>query len=764
MPVTECGSPLVVVLVVALLPRLSLAMGVALMPSGEDGLSELSQAILQLTQRFATMEINLESRLSRLTDSAAKGEDHFAILSSRLAKVDSLVEKVDALDSRLTQETSSLRSTINTTNRDLQELSSRLERMDRMTAAASEMRLRGGEEEEEEDERDTNQPLTRSWDSTSSNTNLPSALITRHVAEEVQRTLPTLLDRSLATFHDSLYKRLSESVGQLKDEVREARDELEHLGTQTLTTATGARQDIRQGGKATQDAMTDIKNKIQSVHRDLATQITSSPSLSSLEPVLRQVNLSVVESIARAAAGLNVTLLDDAARRRAGVSEGEERGDRPVPPLHCPDPTTVAALLEIKLLLQSLLRKSEDLRRGLTKKTSEGVELLKFLHQRFAVLVRRMNTDPDYGQVLVAEMQDLGSLVESSYMAVMMAQTAFIDSCKRIQEEEPLLERKMTELLDKLVTNIDLGYRHNRQQLSELKEVVMKLGQLGTAPNVTQEPATTRTKPERQTLGDAAAVPGEVQDAILEAVEVTNHTVARLEEVEGYVDNVAADLLNTEWRDRHQKDSADQLVTAAKDLKGHAQEQILQSLDFYEILLMVLEQFNANTSVRASQDQPAAPTTTPPLELLSDAAPLTLPSTCTAALLQQITSMKARQTIALPNTDSTPLAGADPGQQGQEESQEDVLEGEEAEEEGENEEEEEDVPAWYTDPVFLSGNYGTPDRGLPVFREEDWLDMDNAYDTEHAPTSPPPPATTTPATASARPGTTGLVSRYFGVS
>ncbi|XP_063881060.1 uncharacterized protein LOC135111560 [Scylla paramamosain] len=191
MPVTECGSPLVVVLVVALLPRLSLAMGVALMPSGEDGLSELSQAILQLTQRFATMEINLESRLSRLTDSAAKGEDHFAILSSRLAKVDSLVEKVDALDSRLTQETSSLRSTINTTNRDLQELSSRLERMDRMTAAASEMRLRGGEEEEEEDERDTNQPLTRSWDSTSSNTNLPSALITRHVAEEVQRTLPT---------------------------------------------------------------------------------------------------------------------------------------------------------------------------------------------------------------------------------------------------------------------------------------------------------------------------------------------------------------------------------------------------------------------------------------------------------------------------------------------------------------------------------------------------------------------------------------------
>lgn len=254
-----------------------------------------------------------------------------------------------------------------------------------------------------------------------------------------------------------------------------------------------------------------------------------------------------------------------------------------------------------------------------------------------------------------------------------------------------------------------------------------------------------------------------MQDAILEAVEVTNHTVARLEEVENYVDSVAADLLNTEWRDHHQKDTADQLVTAAKDLKGHAQEQILQSLDFYEILLMVLEQFNANASARASHDQPAASTTTPPLELLSDAASLTLPSTCTAALLQQITSMKTRQTSTLGNTDSTPLAGANPGQQRQEDRQEDVLEGEEAGDDRENEEEEEDVPAWYTDPVFLSGNYGTPDRGLPVFREEDWVDMDNAYDVEPDPTTSPPPPITTPAAALPKPGTTGLVSRYFGV-
>lgn len=65
-----------------------------------------------------------------------------------------------------------------------------------------------------------------------------------------------------------------QNVAQLQEEVREARQELEHIGTQTLTTATGARQDIRQGGKTTQDAVTDIKNKIQSVHRDLAFKIT----------------------------------------------------------------------------------------------------------------------------------------------------------------------------------------------------------------------------------------------------------------------------------------------------------------------------------------------------------------------------------------------------------------------------------------------------------------------------------------------------------
>lgn len=381
--------------------------------------------------------------------------------------------------------------------------------------------------------------------------------------------------------------------------------------------------------------------------------------------------------------------------------------------------------------------------------------------------MRRINTDPDYGQVLVAEMQELNDMVESSYMAVMMAQTSFIDSCKRIQEEEPLLERKMTELLDKLVTNIDLGYQHNRQQLSELKEAVTRLGQRGTNTNATQEPGRTRTESLIQALGDAASVPGLVHDVLLEAVEAANQTVVRLEEVEGSVDDVTADLLSVEWTERRQKDAADQLLTAAKDLKGYSQQQIIQSLDLYSELMAVMDQFNASVTVRPSPGQADTPVHTPPLEMLGDAAPLRLPPTCTAALLHEVRELQRSQTSARLNTSQRPLVDAGQDQQGQR--------GPEAAREGQGEEEgeEEEVPAWYTDPVFLSGNYGTPDRGLPVFREEDWVDMEDVYGMEPTAAAAAPAAqaastaatTTTPSTPSSatpRPATGG-VDRYFGV-
>lgn len=257
-----------------------------------------------------------------------------------------------------------------------------------------------------------------------------------------------------------------------------------------------------------------------------------------------------------------------------------------------------------------------------------------------------------------------------------------------------------------------------------------------------------------QTLGDTANVPGLVQEVLFDAVEAANHTAERLEEVEGFVDDVTANLLSVEWWDRRQKDAADQLVTAAKDLKGYAQEQIIQSLDLYSELLAVLEQFNASIS----QGQAATPAPMPPVDLLGDATPIRLPATCTAALLQQVTDLQGSQTRTQANTPQQPYVHAAPGHQGQETTG--AGQGEEREEE--------DVPDWYTDPVFLSGNYGTPDRGLPVFREEDWVDMDDDYDTE-----PAAPTTSTPISSPVRPPlpttapprlATGGVDRYFGMS
>lgn len=274
----------------------------------------------------------------------------------------------------------------------------------------------------------------------------------------------------------------------------------------------------------------------------------------------------------------------------------------------------------------------------------------------------------------------------------------------------------------------------------------------------------TRTESLIQALGDAASVPGLVQDVLLEAVEVANHTVARLEEVGGYVDDVTSDLLSVEWTERRQKDAADQLLTAAKDLKGYSQQQISQSLDLYSELMAIMDHFNASVTVMTSSEQNDTPVYTPPLEMLGDAAPLTLPPACTEALLHAVNELQRSQTSARLNTSQRALVDAGQDQQGQR--------GPEATREGQGEEEreEEEVPAWYTDPDFLSGNYGTPDRGLPVFREEDWVDMEDIYDMEPtapaaapvaftAVTSATPPA---PSSAPPRPATGG-VDRFFGV-
>ncbi|XP_037795391.1 uncharacterized protein LOC119590754 [Penaeus monodon] len=433
---------------------------------GVPGLLELSQAVTQLTQRLATLEVSLESRFLRLGETMTKGDALLEAIGARMRKVDTLVEKVEALDTRLTHETSSLHSTLRDTNRDLQGMATKLGALENKVEAGD-----GSRHETRSHHQGTSE--------FSSETEI-AAQVNRRVGQYLDTTLPLLFQQSMEPLFLKISKKMEKGVGELMEAWQQSREGLEDLGTQTLRAAMEVREEVQAEGKRVESAVQDIHEKMLSLHQDLVAKLTRpAPSLGELRPVLQQVNQSVAQSVARAAAGLNVSLLEEAARRNVGSAShgaGERYGRPPFEPLHCPDPSTIAALEEVKRLLQSVLKKSDDLRRGLTKQTSEGVDLLKLLHQRFSVLLRRMNTEPNHGQMLRAEMQELGSLVESSYSAVLVAQNAFIESCERIQMEEPTLELKITEILDKLVTNIDLGHQFNRRQLSDLRELVEHLG------------------------------------------------------------------------------------------------------------------------------------------------------------------------------------------------------------------------------------------------------------------------------------------------
>lgn len=224
----------------------------------------------------------------------------------------------------------------------------------------------------------------------------------------------------------------------------------------------------------------------------------------------------------------------------------------------------------------------------------------------------------------------------------------------------------------------------------------------------------------------------EVREVILEATEEANITVSRLKSMEQRLEEVSSELVSTDWSDLRQKEPADQLVTAAKDLKGFAQEQIVQSFNLYDALMAALEQMPINGSVKL---QDTAVKSAQPLKLMNDAdTALTLPPSCTAALLEQVRSMPGLS--AAPHTTPASVAESDS---------------------------EDYVPAWYTDPDFLSGNYGTPDRGFPVFREEEWVDMDEDFERDgsnqrQSLSSPPITSTAPPTTAPP-----AVVNRYFGV-
>ena len=53
-------------------------------------------------------------------------------------------------------------------------------------------------------------------------------------------------------------------------------------------------------------------------------------------------------------------------------------------------------------------------------------------------------------------MNELESLVKNSYNTMIDTQRTFIDSCQRIQNEEPSMEEKIVNILDSLVRHVNI--------------------------------------------------------------------------------------------------------------------------------------------------------------------------------------------------------------------------------------------------------------------------------------------------------------------
>ncbi|XP_018024270.1 uncharacterized protein LOC108680025 [Hyalella azteca] len=370
--------------------------------------------------------------------------------------------------------------------------------------------------------------------------------------------------------------------------------------------------------------------------------------------------------------------------------------DRTSQPTCSPDVSTVAALSEVKVLLRSVLSASEDLRRSIRQQTTEGLDQLQLLHRRFAALLGLINSDPDNGQSLASELQELENLVENSYTSILHAQNVFIASCHRIQDEEPLVEAKIADILDKIVTSIELGQQYNREQLGELRQLVHKMGSQNTSM-VTSPYGyhLTRVSPNMDNT---------LMEAWIQVVRGVNSTSDRLGAVAGRVAQVQNNLISTTWTalgDR--KDLVDQLLTSAKDLYGYARNQLQVLSDL---------SFNIEKTL-SSRPPPEIPSQSLTLRDFNPKSltEVRLPHACTEALrpllrFQALEENRATDTVNGVKADRKASASG-------------------------NTDDDDAIPAWYTDPDIVSGNYGTPQRRFPSFREDDWPDQYDEYSQDY---------------------------------
>lgn len=169
-------------------------------------------------------------------------------------------------------------------------------------------------------------------------------------------------------------------------------------------------------------------------------------------------------------------------------------------------------------------------------------------------------------------------------------------------------------------------------------------------------------------------------------VEEVNTTSDRLGAVASKVVQVQNRLISTNWEPLNdRKDLADQLLTTAKDLYGFARSQ-LQVLTDLRITVQRVLASKPIISVNQSLT----------LHDTDYGNEIRLPLACTQALL--------------------PLLTTQPAKSGSQSKNEEKID---------DSTDDENIPVWYTDPDIISGNYGTPQRRYPNYRDDDWDHYDD---------------------------------------
>ncbi|XP_076043207.1 uncharacterized protein LOC143026534 [Oratosquilla oratoria] len=761
-----------------------------------DAVDLLTQKVVRLTDRLVRLEEGLDSRLAaleegietRLSETVQLEDTLVTALTSRLTQVDALVRKVDTLDSRLTTETADLRSTVTHTNRDVQSAVAKLAHLEgfwRERAAPA--------RPEERDAAAAGAPGTvRSLHQGNAGLQegvvkgVEAALDTRHhtllwnlrkvisnefvvlredfnalrkenddFKEEMRRNVVEVLEAKKATVGTE-----GEEEGEREEKEEEEPEGSEEKGslpcahleamlTEVHRNWSDAFRRVGGGNPAGGEALSSLPTGQgialhvldQRTFRHLVNQslqrLASGSDVDSLLLRLQQRSpMDLEEPTTHPKGGARISPPEDtgggggvggggggATRRLAKANESSEEHEgsdlllrllngRQFLPLSgpaCPtfllDPSTMGVLNEIKTLLRSLLTKNEVLYRKLQEVSREELEVLTNIQKRVSVLVRRMDSEPrrEVGCDVVAQVRSIESLVRNSYSSLALAQEAFMLSCRRIQDQEPSLEERIAELLDGLLSNIKMGHEFSRIQLEELQLLVQ---------------------------GSPFTLEGQSHTTLATAADDAS---TRLQGVMHKIDSVKNRILTRDWILTGQKEYADDLLTAAKDLQGLAQDQVealltLQSTfvetDDNSTVLNNLEECLRQVDFDAliGRLQEALSNTPVVKQIMADqgkkSPSSSYPSTsrelafsCHRAVVESLRSFPT-------NTSSSSKSSSNPLSDLSADVSKNVDEGDDDDEMYD----EEDVPAWYFDPDILSGNFGTPDHEFPL-PELGWTDQ-----------------------------------------